>query len=240
MFVSTRSFIVQLHRIWWQPLLVFEHLRRQPTFVPMLCLIVGGQLAVWLWYYLHVDATWLCHYVYGIPQNVALSAAVVDERQQVAREVMMVVAAICSLMGSLVVIAATAFYLELAGARLRVQLSFPVWAAFATWVWAPMLPVTALMAARWSLSSSFALGPDELNPLSLNMLVGPLEWDNAWRPMADLAGLQNLRVMGLMYAGLRHYSGAPPFSVLAAVLAPHIAVLAAWAALVVLVERLAV
>lgn len=218
------------------PANAFQSLRERPIVTFPVVLVVLAWAVMWIWYYGAVDFAWMKSHVIGLE---TLNASA-QEREAVSKsigEMKPGAFVVLSIIGVSVVMLGLslvmALYFLIMDAVLDDKLGFRHWMSLVLWTTVPALFTVLAMVVNFLLADSGRIGPDQLNPVTLNNLVFHAGPDNPFRRMLDL-DLMTLWSWGLMVIGYRAWTKRSWASSIAIVLAPMVAIYAIWAGVILL------
>lgn len=202
--VVLKETLANLVNIFVSPSEAFQNLKANPTaWLPLLVLFVSW-VFFWNYYYSAVDYPWLVDRL--IEQKTYDVSG--EEREQVVKGIkalkpgaLIIISSISVLLILTVLILITSVYLVIVSAVVDDSYRFKNWFAFASWTSMPSLLAILCMLVNFSLTSNQQIGPDQLNPLSLNNLVFNVDAHNKFKTLLDGLDLTILWSWGLMIWG---------------------------------------
>lgn len=214
--------------IFAEPAKAMEAVRaRSMVWLPLLLLVLGN-IAMMLWYYQVVDFAWLQDHILNADPNTTA------EQREMARGFMTRGVMLGSTVGSMalmipLMLALLAVYYLLAAKVIGNDLGYGKWFAFATWSAVPSLLVLPAMAVQLLLNDNGQIGPEALNPLSLNQLLFHLPVSDPWAGLLNALGLTTLWSIAVAVIGMRVWTGKSIGTSAVVVLLPQVVVFGAWA-----------
>jgi hypothetical protein len=222
------SSFATLVSIFTEPGKAMEAVRERSMILLPLFLLVAGNAGLMFGYYQTVDFAWLQDYLLNADPNLT-GAAREQARAFMTANVLTGGAVIGAIVVIPVILLLTAVYYLLAAKVIGSDIGFGKWFAFATWSSVPSLLLLPAGIVQILLSSNGQLAPEALNPLSLNMLFGPLPSTSPWAALLNAINLTQLWGLVVATAGLQRWTGkSTAASALIATL-PMLVIFGIWA-----------
>jgi hypothetical protein len=190
------------------PSRAFAELRERPKFWFPLLLVTLTTAALIFWYYSVVDIDWLKDAMYSNnPQFQKMPDA--DRARamgMISRTMMKWGSTVGVIIMVPVLVTVQALYLFVAGKVTKLTPDFKHWFSFAAWTGLPALINTIVAAIFLLISDTTQMGPNVLQPLSLNELVFHLPQGTVAAGLLGALNLTYLLNWALMIIGVRAWS----------------------------------
>jgi len=200
---------------------------RSMLWLPLLLLIVGN-VAMLAWYYSTVDIAWLQDQMLAAQPELDAEAREAM-RSVLSQPVMMAGGIFGALIGIPAVYCLIAVYFLVAAKVIGNELGFGKWFAFVVWTSVPTLLNLPAMAMNLLMNPNGQIGPEALNPLSLNQLLFHFPLGHPWQGLLDALQLTTLWSIAVAVIGYQVWTRRSRATALLVVLLPYVVIFGGWA-----------
>lgn len=184
--------------------------------MPIATLAVGTALML-AWYYSRLDYSWFAEYLVGA--NPILAS--VGRKFTLRRETVMLPATLSAAVNIMLAWLLTSVYLWLAAKLAGADRPAGQWFALASWACVPQILVLPLSVALVWMHPDGRFGPEQLDPTTIEMLLGGIAPGNPWHAVASRIGIASAWSWAILAIGFRRWTGATMLAALATVVAPY-------------------
>ena len=214
--------------IFTEPGKAMEAVRERSMILLPLFLLVAGNAGLMFWYYQVVDFAWLQDYLLAADPN--LTGAMREQARAFMTPAVLTGGAVIGVIVVIpIILLLTAVYYLLAAKVIGSDIGFGKWFAFATWTSVPSLLLLIAGAVQILMNGNGQLAPDALNPLSLNMLFGPLPPTNSWAALLNAINLTTFWSLFVAVIGLQRWTSKPAATATIIAVLPQALIFGIWA-----------
>jgi hypothetical protein len=222
------SSFATLVSIFTEPGKAMEAVRERSMILLPLFLLVAGNAALMFWYYQTVDFAWLQDYL--LAANPDMPAAAREQARAFMTPGVLTGSAVIGVIVVIpVILLLSAVYYVLAAKVIGSDIGFGKWFAFATWTSVPSLLLLIAGAVQILLNGNGQLAPEAMNPLSLNMLFGPLPNTNPWAALLNAINLTTFWSLFVAVVGLQRWTQKSATTSAIIALLPQTLIFGIWA-----------
>lgn len=202
---------------------------RSMIWLPLLASIIGMAL-IWVWYYQRVDFPWLVDHLASANPDLSSPAQREAFEKFMTPKTLTWSSVIGSAVGFPIIAALVALYFLLAAKVMNLDIGFGKWFGFACWSSVPSLLLIPIMAIQLLMNSNGQIGPEQMNPTSLNALIFHFDIANPWTSLLNSISAVMIWSLVLSVIGFKLWSGRSTGKSAFVVLLPYILIYAGWIA----------